>query len=79
MAGRGLSRKCSRGGAGPGGAGRGGEPGVGSVAAPPRLLDQPRPPAPPQPQGPGGRSKGLRCGPEGEDQGPGRRGGGRSW
>lgn len=48
----GLSRKCGRGGAGPGGAGRGGEPGVGSVAAPPRLLDQPRPPAPPQPQGP---------------------------
>lgn len=29
--------------------------------------------------GTGGRSKGVRCGPEGEDLGPGRRGGGCSW
>ncbi|CAO2613553.1 Eukaryotic translation initiation factor 5A-2 [Lemmus lemmus] len=43
------------------GAGRGGEPGVGSVAAPPSLLDQPRPPAPPQPQGPADAAKKV-CG-----------------
>lgn len=74
MARRGLSRKCGRSGAGPGGAGRGGEPGVGSVAAPPRLLVQPRPPAPPQPQGPADAAKACGAGPEGEDLGPGPRG-----
>ena len=36
---QGLSRKCLRGGAGPGR-----ERSVGSMAAPPSILDQPRPP-----------------------------------
>lgn len=52
------------GGPGRGGPGRGGEPGVGSVAAPPRLLDQPRPPAPPQPQGPADAAKACGTGPK---------------
>ncbi|XP_052036938.1 rho GTPase-activating protein 20-like [Apodemus sylvaticus] len=43
---QGLSWKCGRGGAGPGEAGRGGEPGVGSMEAPPGLPNQPLSPAP---------------------------------
>lgn len=50
------------GGPGRGGAGQGGEPGVGSVAAPPRLLDQPWPPEPPQ--GPADAAKACGEGPK---------------
>ncbi|XP_075806642.1 eukaryotic translation initiation factor 5A-2 [Microtus pennsylvanicus] len=52
------------GGPGCGGVGWGGEPGVRSVAAPPRLLDQPWQPAPPLPQGPADAAKAYGAGPK---------------